>query len=365
MITTITFAMTRMAITRTFYAAEAGLEEARARLRLNAGSALIADAYPSSAQWRAYIGPATKVQAKGYDAGQAQHVRKDSLQANLNYVVMIRHRTDGAGQILYWGDENDDGINTANPTTGDNIYVVTSWGYAETATRMVEMDVTREPPIDAPSALYVEASTTIQGSSTNILGNDACGTKNKTGIRTTLSAGGVTFNGNPTVLGVGGTPSVVYNTRNLDVQAMVDEWKPYAQYTYDVTSATHSGMHWGTPTEGATLQDPSACSEQHVVYYNTNDTYISLTGQSSGCGVLLVEGDLNVHGGFSWYGPILITGSVTMTGGGGKNITGSILAGGSVDGDLVGGSANIVYCSQAIEVQSRNRPVLNLSWREP
>src|SRR5262245_37943555 len=77
---------------RTFYAAEAGAEEARARLRGNAGTALIADAYPTSTQWRAFIGSVAKAQAKGYDASQPQHVRVDSLQSSLNYVVTIRHK---------------------------------------------------------------------------------------------------------------------------------------------------------------------------------------------------------------------------------------------------------------------------------
>ena len=80
-------------------------------------------------------------------------------------------------------------------------------------------------------------------------------------------------------------------------------------------------MTWGTPTAGAMLQHPSSCSEHHVVWYNTNDTYIKLTG-SSGCGILIVEGDLDIYGGFSWYGPVIVTGLVTLTGGGNKNITG-------------------------------------------
>jgi hypothetical protein len=78
-----------------------------------------------------------------------------------------------------------------------------------------------------------------------------------------------------------------------------------------------------------------------------------------------VEGDLNLHGSFSWYGPIIVTGSVTITGGGNKNITGAILAGGSADADLVGGNANLVYCSPAAKNQTQNMPLKRISWREP
>ena len=344
-----------------FYAAEAGIEEARARLRLNAGSALIPDAYTTSTQWRAYIGTAPAAEAKGYDTGQAQHLRTDSLEPGMNYVVTIRHKTAG-GQVLYWGDDNGDGVNTQNTTTGRNIYLVRSTGSTTTATRTVEVEMTKIPPITIPGALYVEALTTIQGSSTNIIGTDKCGSDDEAGIRTTLAEGSVQQTGTPSIIG---TPPIAYGTTNMDVQALVDALTDAATYQYTVTAATHSGMNWGTPTPGATLQDPSACSTNNIVWYNTSDTYIRLTGGSSGCGILVVEGDLDIHGSFSWYGPIIVTGSVTLTGGGNKNITGAILAGGSADADLVGGNANLVYCSPAAKNQTQNLPLKRISWREP
>ena len=236
------------------YAAEAGTEDARARLRGTAGAYLITDTSPTAAQWRVYIGDATKAQAQGYNPGQSLHLRRDrlptTLQTTVSYLVMIRHKTNGAGQILYWGDDNGDVINTANTTAGNNIYVVTSWGYAGTATRRIEIEMTRVPPIAVPSPLYVEADTTVQGSSTTIIGTDGCGNADKPGISTTLPAGQVNFNGHPTVTGTGGTPSIVYNAPNLDIQAMVDGLKGAATSSYHVTSATQSGMHWGTPTPG-------------------------------------------------------------------------------------------------------------------
>lgn len=345
-----------------FYAAEAGAEEARARLRLNAGAALITDTYPTSTLWRAYIGETTKAQAKGYTTGEAQHSQTDSLQAAMPYLVTIRHKTNGAGQILYWGDDNGDGLNTQNPTTGRNIYVSTSTGYGTTANRTVEVEMAKIPAITVPGALYVEAMTTIQGSSTNVIGADQCGSNDQPGIRTTLGPGNVQQNGNPTITG---TPAISYNGTDMDVQGMVNALKAYVTEAYTVTSATHTGMNWGTPTPGATLQDASACSEHHVVWYNTNDTYIKLTGGSSGCGILIVEGDLDIHGSFSWYGPVIVTGSVTLTGGGNKNITGALLAGSSADADLVGGNANLVFCSTAVQNPANTLPLKRLSWREP
>ena len=138
-----------------------------------------------------------------------------------------------------------------------------------------------------------------------------------------------------------------------------------------VTSATHTktdtpgpGDDWGTPTLGTTLQDPSSCSCNNIVYYNTQGTSIKLSGGVTGCGILVVDGDLDMHGGFSWHGMVIVTGSVIFLGGGDKNITGALIAGGSVDADIIGGNSNIVYCSSAIDAQTENLPLLILNWKE-
>jgi len=358
-----------------FFAAEAGTEEARARLRFNAANA-ITDAHPTQTGWSAFIGSSTKAQGKGYNSGNAMHVLVAGLQSVLDYTVRIVHRTNSAGQILYWGDANGDGRyeRTTSPTSltglaNQNIYLVTSYGVAVTANKTVEAEVSRLPPITAPAALYVEAATTIQGTSTNVIGVDQCGGSNVPGVVTTLAAGTVSKTGNPVVCGTtypcaSGAWDVVGNGTDMDVQSIVDSWKTAADYTYSVNGATHTGMSWGTPTMGATLQNPSSCSTTNVVYYNTNGTDIKLAGGTQGCGILLVDGDLEVNGGFMWHGMVIVTGSVRYLGGGDKNVTGAVLAGGSMDADLVGGNANIVYCSSAISNQSYYQALRQLSWAE-
>jgi Tfp pilus assembly protein PilX len=352
-----------------FYAAEAGVEEARARLRSTAGANLINDTSPTSTQWRAYIGTLAMAQKLGFNSSLATHSRTNSLQSAMNYVVEIRHRTDGAGHIMYWGDDNDDGTVTRNTTAGNsnnrNIYLATGSGYTGNSYRTVEAEMAKAAPIPVPSPLYVKANSTIQGSSTNIIGTDACGSSNKHGMITTENTGSVTINGGPSIIGVSGTdPDIVYNGPNLDITAMVDSLKKAANFSYNVSSATQTGMNWGTPTAGATQQNPSTCSDHNIVYYNTNGTDIKLAGGTSGCGVLLVEGDLEVNGGFSWNGVIVVTGSVRYSGGGNKQVTGGILSGGTVEADLISGNANIVYCSSAVKNATESLPVRILSWRD-
>jgi Tfp pilus assembly protein PilX len=360
-----------------FYAAEAGVEEARGRLRSTAGANLIADTSPTSTLWRAYIGTLTEAEkadnirclgCKRFNSSESKHSRTNSLQSAISYIVEIKHKTDnpdGTGNIMYWGDDNNDGTATRNITTGNNIYLVTSSGYTRNSYRTVEAEITKVAPIPVPSPLYVKADSTVRGSSTHIIGEDKCGSANKHGVTTTKNPGSVIIDGQPSITGTSGTdPDILYNAPNLDIIGMVNSLKTQANFNYNVSSDTQTGMDWGTPTPGATQQDPSTCSVHNIVHYNTNGTYIKLAGGSSGCGLLLVEGNLEVNGGFSWNGIVLVTGSVTYSGGGDKQVTGGILSGGTVDADLVSGNANIVYCSSAVNSQTNSFPLRNLSWRD-
>jgi hypothetical protein len=189
----------------------------------------------------------------------------------------------------------------------------------------------------------------LQGSSTYINGQDSCGTHNLPGVETPLPAtqnghATITQNGHPQVTG---SPAILYNGPHVNIAALVNAFKGSADYSYTVSSATVTGMNWGTPTAGATQESALACVVSHTVYSNTGGTYVRLSGGTQGCGILLVDGDLEIHGNFSWYGPVLVTGSITYTGGGHKNISGALLAGGSALADVIGGNATILNCSQA------------------
>lgn len=348
-----------------FFAAEAGIEEARARMGKNftpttGVTGRIDDSSPTSTAWSVSIG------------GPGPYT---SIQSALSYTVRIVHKTDPAGNILYWGDSNGDGFNDRNTATGQNIYLVTSYGAASGSSKTIEVEMARTPPIPVPGALYVKASTTIQGTSTHIIGSDQCGGADKPGIVTTLATSTVSMSGNPIIKGstspTGTPPSIVSNPgagTGMDVQAIIDGLKGSANYQYNVAGATHSGMNWGTPTPGATQDNPSTCSARNIVYYNTSNganlTDITLSGGSMGCGILLVEGDLDASGDFSWNGIVIVSGSVRITGGGNKNITGGIIAGGSADADLIGGNISVVYCSSVVNNQTENQPLRNLSWLE-
>jgi len=346
---------------RAFYLAEAGLEDARTRLQVSASASPIQDNQPTNSNWKVFIGTEEKSSGKGYQSADSNHIRYDKLNSSLDYVVTVTHKLDPSGNILKWGDNNGDGIPEENLVKGKNIYVITSDGYTPTgAYKTVMIEATQVASIPVPAALYTKAHTKIQGTSTYVIGMDQCGAMNVPGIITMAE---VTQTGNPTITGAP-VPIIENSSQDVQIQQMFNQFKGNRNYSYNVNGDTLTGGNWGSPVPGSTQQHPTTCNAQNVVYFNTNSTYVKLTGGTSGCGLLLVEGDLHVHGGFQWYGVIIVTGSVTFTGGGGKNVTGSILAGGNVSADLIGGDANIIYCSQAIEDQTKNLPLVTLRWVE-
>src|SRR5262249_51349800 len=124
--------------------------------------------------------------------------------------------------------------------------------------------------------------------------------------------------------------------------------------------------------------DPLTCppSQSHVVYFNMRDTTgnfdhsLKLSGGTQGCGFLLVQGDLEINGNFSWYGPVIVTGLVFYTGGGNKNITGALISGGQTtvntpdEDDVIGGNATILNCSQSITDAVQKLPLRVLNWTQ-
>jgi hypothetical protein len=103
--------------------------------------------------------------------------------------------------------------------------------------------------------------------------------------------------------------------------------------------------NWGDPTRST----PAGACESYfpIIYVTGTSGNTHLTG-GSGQGVLLVDGDLQVEGGFQWYGPVIIRGHLTTQGTGG-HFNGAVMAA-DVDLELnsVLGNALISYSSCAI-----------------
>src|SRR5437016_3595116 len=99
--------------TQAFYAAEAGSEEARARLRRRAGQHRIIDKAPDDPAWGVAIGMKGEAQEP---ASHVQHYeRVAGLQTDLPYTVTIRHATRATdAAVLRWGDARGTGVYSRN-----------------------------------------------------------------------------------------------------------------------------------------------------------------------------------------------------------------------------------------------------------
>ncbi len=334
-----------------FSIAESGTEEARARLSMVSTSP-ISDSNPTGTTWQAYIGTQSSCEQMGYQSGNSNHVRYDSI-SGLNYTVKITHKVNASGQVLRYGDANEDGKYEEGSTTGDPIYVITAIGRNSGAAKSVRIEAARTPPITSISALYTKSNLVIKGSSTYISGNE--GTVPGPGV---ISKGSITENGSPTIEG---TPKTESNsTKDIDVGSMIDANRKSALFSYN-SPGTMTGMNWGTPTAGATPQSPLACATDNVVYINGT---VKLAGGTMGCGMLMVDGNLEINGGFQWFGPILVRGSLSFTGGGEKNVTGGILAGGTGSVDDIGGNAVILHSNTALHQVIGKMPLTVLRWVE-
>ncbi len=345
-----------------YYAAEAGLLDARSRLQAGSSRSSIHDPDPSNPSWTAFIGAEAQTIEKGYQSHNRNHYRYDRRDSALDYVVTIRHKVDGSGKVLKWGDSDNDGRPEENTAEGESIYVITSEAYGKNGThpQRLQIEAAPAPRINALAALYVKREASIQGASTFVQGLDRCGNLPLPGV---LSMEGVRLMGDPSV---GGFPSAIveYSPSNIDVQSLVNQFKKRANFRYNVNSATLPGRDWGVPPAGHNLHNPPDCRIRNIVYFNTSGTYVRLSRGSHGCGILAVEGDLSVQGGFRWYGIILVTGSIIFTGSGEKNVTGAVIAGGMASLGLVEGGVNILFCSRAVHDQTSHLPPVILGRRE-
>jgi len=170
-----------------------------------------------------------------------------------------------------------------------------------------------------------------------------------------------------------------------DMDQIMDFYRPpvtqpigdFPSVTCDTVDADGNRTCKGQDSKLGTLPDPwpvppnvpEPTYEPKLVYADVGrEGLLKLTGGSSGAGILVVEGDLEIQAGFQWYGLIVVRGVVTFLGGGNTptNIIGGILAGKSVTDatTTAGGSVSITYSSCAYRRFGQDAPLRYLSFRE-
>jgi hypothetical protein len=350
----------------------------------------------------------------GTDALPFKWVRitnKQNLMGPLNQKV---NAATANGLQVCWDGGQEITIPVGQTCTGQvpstmPVWVITSLavtpklGQNPGARRMVQMEVSLNPPLVPPAPISTQAPVNLQGSfilnaydncsctcTTPKNGPTVCGV----GQPACVSSAHAVFTAS-TVSQTGGSgqtttsygtdptgPASVQNVNpwpaNLNIDNLIRHYSPGA--TMPSFAASCSGTQNFTATPPQYLSCGTQTSQQFGTFpsslpteptpgsYTSVTEYIpgsvKLTSAASGSGVLIVDGDLEINGGLNWYGLILVRGQVSFTGGAGQstNLYGAILAGKDVTAtdqsvtDKFGGSINFHYDVCALSGTGKGMP---------
>lgn len=400
-----------------YYAAEAGTEEARYRLGNGAGGNAIVS--PSDTTTAIYIRANTGIDPtsgnastnKYYDPEYFTITKRDSygnqttaasgltaaqfvttIQGSSNQVpyawVKITRKTEtlaGQNQNVDNTSTNNDtaiyyGANTATGAVsqyvrdatnslnhnGNPVYLITTLALDSSgAQRKVQTEITVPPPENVNGAVDSYENVNFHGN-LNIDGRNECN-GNSGGVYGVVSHGSVDDpNGSQDIYG-NPLPILENAPWTHDVPTLINSLKNSSSFLPIDSSGTNvscSGTLVSCSGSNVNLGDyPSAVK----YYYSQGDLQIS-SNSSHGYGILLVNGDLTFHGGFSFRGLIICSGTINFTGGGSDdvNIHGAIIAGDSVTDTTsdVGGSINIHYNACDIQNVYDNLPLMIITFKD-
>ena len=277
----------------------------------------------------------------------------DGYSAATDDVPLATGTLNNVTYNAYLSNDSADGANNTTDSNGKVMITSVAIG-PNNAKAQVQIVVTRQPPPSSPATIYSKGDVTGNGSSLTISGNDACGAETALAPIYTKDPATTNLNGNPTLQGSPSTPQ--HGTLDIDIPGYIDALKPGATtVTEDQNNATF-GSASSYQTVYSWPDDPAHFNNQGLKLQNV-----------TGYGVLLVKGDLELGGGFQWNGIILVTGSVTLNGGGGNpiNIYGQIFSGTSTLTDVtVNGSNTIGYDSCKVKQAMAGSPLKVVNWKQ-
>src|SRR5215468_11280028 len=246
----------------------------------------------------------------------------------------------------YLTNDSVDGISNTTDSNGKVLITSVATG-PNNAKAQVQIVVSAAPPPASPATIYSKGDVTGNGSSLTISGNDACGAGTALAPIYTKDPATTSLNGSPTLTGSPSTPQ--HGPLDIDIPGYIDSLKAGAT----TLTADQNGATYGSATNYQTVyswpDDPDHFNNQGLKLQNI-----------TGYGILLVKGDLELGGGFQWNGVIIVTGSVTLNGGGGNaiNIYGQIFSGTSTLTDVtINGGNTIGYDSCKVKKAMAGSPL--------
>ena len=282
----------------------------------------------------------------------------------------------------------------ASPPAGGapftDVYLVTALARTTTGSRrMYQVEYAPAPPIQVSAAVASKAGVNLVGN-LSVNGYDQCScscTTDNHGVVSCVprvaggtcdsskyaiySGGSVDTPNNSETVAAGTEPVIQANVASwpagLDVQTLIDTYKPGATTVTDCASGCGTLPNPFPPTTPSSPTYPATPPPvtNQVTYVGGNADF----NGGGGSGVLIIDGDARLHGGFQWYGLIIVKGTVDFTGGGsGTNIVGAVINGQDVtlnsDLDKLGGSVEISLDECAIKNAFKGKPLTYISSRE-
>lgn len=259
---------------------------------------------------------------------------------------------NGVAYSTYLSNDSLDGVSYETDSNKKVMLTTVATKSSDNSKAVVQTVVQLYTGVTSPATVYSKGDVTGNGSSLTIKGTDECGVESALAPVYTKSPAVTNLNGSPTLTGSPSTPQT--GSLDLGIAAMVSSLKGSANYTLtaDQNNATYGSS-----------------SNYKVVYSNTSSP-ANVNGLKlnnvTGYGILLIDGDLELGGGFTWYGPIVVTGSVTLNGGGaGINIHGQILSGTSTLTDVTINGGNVIqYNSCDLKKAFAGQPLVVLNWKQ-
>ncbi len=203
------------------------------------------------------------------------------------------------------------------------------------------------------AVVYSKGDITENGSSLTITGADACGAGTGLGPIYTMNPATTTLNGSPTLSGTPPTPQ--YGTLNIDIQGLINSFRPSATSTI---TADQNGASYGSSTN---YVNGLLGYRRSSKYPGSQTAECNRLRDSSG------KGRLDARRRVNWNGIIYATGSVTLNGGGGAgiNVHGQVYAGTSTVTDVtINGSNTLGYDSCAVKKALSSQAFKVVSWKQ-
>lgn len=139
--------------------------------------------------------------------------------------------------------------------------------------------------------------------------------------------------------------------------------RPAPSYKADGSCNLADGNNWGDANRN--LITPGKCESYFPIIYAGGD--IDFQG-GRGQGILLVEGDLRVTGGFEFYGPVIVRGKLVTSGTGGHFNGGVMASNVDLEQNSVLGDALINYSSCAVAAavlgSTKPTPAIQRGWAD-